>query len=36
MNLVNKKVESYIPVKLIELRDKTYQLNPQLYSATKV
>ena len=35
MNLVNKKVEIYMPVKLIELRDKTYQLNPQLYSAVK-
>ncbi len=35
MNLVNKKVEPYMPVKLIELRDKTYQVNPQLDSAIK-
>lgn len=35
MNLVNKKVEQYMPVKLIELKDKTYQLNPRLYSALK-
>ena len=33
MILINKKVEPHLPVKLIELRDKTYQLNPQLYPA---
>jgi hypothetical protein len=30
MILINKKTEPYIPVKLIELKDKTYQLNPSL------
>ncbi len=30
MILLNKKTEAYLPVKLIELRDKTYQLNPTL------
>lgn len=35
MILINKKVEPFLPVKLIELRDKTYHLNPQLYSAVK-
>lgn len=30
MILVNKKTEIYMPAKLIELKDKTYQLNPSL------
>ncbi len=34
MILINKKTDLYIPVKLIELKDKTYQLNPQLLTST--
>lgn len=34
-SLINKKSSQFLPVKLVELKDKTYQLNPQLLSSLK-
>ena len=34
MTVINKKASPYLPVKLIELREKTYSLNPDLQPIT--
>ncbi|CAN5126365.1 hypothetical protein BH09PAT2_BH09PAT2_05570 [soil metagenome] len=35
MTILNKKISNYLPVKLIELREKTYFINPELQPLIK-
>lgn len=35
MNIINKKASPFLPIKLIELREKTYFINPDLQSVVK-